>query len=497
MIGLPLLKAPPAGRETVWKFSGLDRRPAAPAGAVRAGTNLTAAALPCLRPREPRETVASYAAPTDLIAARGALAVIDGSDFIYDGQVRGQVGPGAHRMAVLGAKIVVFPEKAFYDVESGVFGALEVRVSGAAAFTDSAVTLAGASAFRAGDGVTVAGCAQAGNNKTAVVRAVEGDTLTFAEGCFTPGQEAAVTLTRAVPDLDCVIEKDNRLWGTHGNCICCSALGDPANWNVFEGLASDGWETAVGTDGPFTGAACLGSHLVFFKEDCIHKIYGVKPSNFQVQVSRLPGLMAGCPRGVVNVGERLYWWARDGLMAYGGSSVERLSDPLGEGTFTGAVLGAAGHVLYLSILCDGWPELLTFDLERGAWMPEDGTRALAFAALDRLYCLTADGLLALSGGEEEAAWTVEFGPWEREDGETALLNRVSVLADFDAPGELRVELSCDDGAYHPVCVRSVRRPGRVRAPVRLRRCRRFCIRLTVTGRATLRNLTVRGQRGGE
>ena len=284
MITMPRFRAPTLRRKSIWKFAGLDRRPAAADGAVREGRNLSAAGLPCLMARPARETAAVYTAATDLIAAHGALAVVDGTDFIYDGIVRGQVSAGAHQMAVMGKKIVIFPDKLFYDIGSQTFGALEVTVSGEATFGDHTLTLKGASAFRAGDGVTVSGCTDGDKNKTVVVQSVEGDTLTFYEGTFAAGAESGVTLTRAVPDLDWVIEKDNRLWGTHGNNICCSVPGDPSNWNVFEGLASDGWETAVGTDGAFTGAACLGSHLVFFKEDCVHKIYGAKPSNFQVQV---------------------------------------------------------------------------------------------------------------------------------------------------------------------------------------------------------------------
>lgn len=495
MISMPRMQAPTLRRKSLWNFSGLDRRPTAADSAVRAGRNLSAAALPCLTARAAREQIAAYDAPTDLIAAGGALAVIDGTDFIYDGVVRGQVGAGTHKMAVMGTKIVVFPDKVFYDMNSHTFGSLEVRVSGAAVFDDHTLTLTGASVFRAGDGITINGCADTEKNKTVVVREVDGDTLRFYEGTFAAGEETAVTLTRAVPDLDWVVEKDNRLWGTHDNCICCSVLGDPANWNVFEGLASDGWETAVGTDGAFTGAACLGSHLVFFKEDCIHKVYGAKPSNFQVQVSRLPGVVQDAPRGLTLHDERLYWWSRDGLVSYGGTSLVRLSEPLGADNYTEAVLGAYGHLLYVSVQHNGAPELLTYDLERNAWMPEDDTRVLAFAGLDRLYALTEDGLTALSGGAEEFTWTAELGPFDMEADESGLMDRLSVLAEYAAHGELLAELSFDDGPFRVAARRVVGRAGRLCIPLRLQRCGRFRIRLTLPQGAVLRNVALLGRKG--
>ena len=143
MITMPRLKAPTLRRKSIWKFSGLDCRPAASDGAVRGGRNISAAGLPCLQARPGRETVASYPGGTDLIAAHGAPAVINGTDFIYDGVVCGQVRKGMHKMAVMGTKIVVFPEKVFYDIASQTFGALEARVSGAATFGDHTLTLAG------------------------------------------------------------------------------------------------------------------------------------------------------------------------------------------------------------------------------------------------------------------------------------------------------------------------------------------------------------------
>jgi len=65
-----------------------------------------------------------------------------------------------------------------------------------------------------------------------------------------------------IPDMDYVVESNNRLWGCkYGlidgqvvNEIYASKLGDFRNWRCFMGLSTDSYAAGVGTDGPFTGA---------------------------------------------------------------------------------------------------------------------------------------------------------------------------------------------------------------------------------------------------
>ena len=352
MAEYPYLRGTAASRTQTDQFSGLDRRVRAAPGAVRAGMGLCAGALPALRPCPAAVKVRSLDACTDLFTAHGALIWTSGGRLYVDGIDRGGVRETRHQMAVLGRRLVLFPEKKYLTLgEDGSLADMEARAQGAATFTERTIEIAGTEGFRAGDGVTITGCTRnPENNKTAVVRAVEDGALVFSEGCFLPGGENIVQVTRTVPDLDFVCEKDNRLWGVHGNAICCSALGDPLNWMAYEGLATDGFETEVGTDGAFTGIAAASSHVLCFKEDCVHKVYGAKPSNFQVQVSQHSGRRrpaASAPSA--NLGETVYWWARDGLMAYGGGIPDRLSAPLGEAALHRRCARAQdGHHLWLS-----------------------------------------------------------------------------------------------------------------------------------------------------
>ncbi len=115
---------------------------------------------------------------------------------------------------------------------------------------------------------------------------------------------APVKLERRVPDLDFVTEQGNRVWGCSRkeNSIYACALGDPTNWYSYRGIASDSYAVSVGSDGAFTGAAsCLG-YLLFFKENCIHKLYGYEAKRLPDEQRAVPG--RGGKRGKEPVRDR-------------------------------------------------------------------------------------------------------------------------------------------------------------------------------------------------
>ena len=103
------------------------------------------------------------------------------------------------------------------------------------------------------------------------------------------GLAVSITLERRVPELDFVTEQGNRVWGCSKkeNTIYACRLGDPTNWYSYRGIASDSYAVSVGSDGAFTGAASCMGYVLFFKENCIHKLYGSKPSDYQLSSVRL------------------------------------------------------------------------------------------------------------------------------------------------------------------------------------------------------------------
>ena len=235
-----------------------------------------------------------------------------------------------------------------------------------------------------------------------------------------------VTISRKMPAMDFVIENDNRLWGCrYGlnndgevvNELYSCKLGDFKNWNCFMGISTDSYAVSLGSDGQFTGAITHAGQPLFFKENCLHKVYGQIPANFQVQTTACRGVQKGCSRSLAIVNEILYYKARHAVCAYDGSLPVEMSAALGEERYENAVAASHGNKYYISMAKTGTGEsiLFVYDTAKGMWHKEDGLSAYLFCSCrDELYCTTGDGniITMLGSGEpyeETVLWMFETG----------------------------------------------------------------------------------------
>lgn len=246
--------------------------------------------------------------------------------------------------------------------------------------------------FEAGDGITISGLTNESLldfNGTMVIEEA-GDRYIIVKGLLdetgVPG--ASFTIKRVMPKMDFIVESGNRLWGcrygpdANGNVvneIYASKLGDFKNWNCFEGISTDSYAATVGTDGIFTGATTHLGYPIFFKENCMHKVYGNFPSNFQIQTTTCRGVQAGCDRSLAIVNEVLYYKARSGICAYDGSLPVEISSALGDISYSNAVAGGLGNKYYISMAeADESYHLFVYDTLKGMWHKEDDTQASIF-----------------------------------------------------------------------------------------------------------------------
>lgn len=240
-------------------------------------------------------------------------------------------------------------------------------------------------------------------------------------------QSSPITLTRTMPDLDFVIESNNRLWGCrygeddNGNFvnqIYASALGDFKNWSVFSGTAADSYYATVGTSGPFTGAVNYMGYPVFFKEDCIHTVYGAYPSQYQINTTIARGVQKGSHKSLAIINEVLYYKSSDGVMAYTGSLPAVISNKLGKNQYYNAIACGFRDKLYISMCTEennlDTSELYIYDINCGTWYKESGINAsVMLPTKDDVYYLSDFVLKSLFGTgeitEDEVEWFVESG----------------------------------------------------------------------------------------
>lgn len=361
------------------------------------------------------------------------------------------------------------------------------------------------------DGVTVSGLTGtlAEYNGDHVLHAADADYLVIPGILAAPVSAAAVTVARTVPDMDYVTECGNRIWGckyglVNGqsvNEIYASALGDFRNWNRFRGLSTDSFAAGRGSDGPFTAAVTHLGHPLFFKEDCIEKVYPAADGAHRIVTVEGRGVQRGCWRSAAVVGETLYYKSRDGVCAYDGSLPVPVGRALGETPYEDARAGSAGELYWLSMR-DGsgaW-HLFTYDTARRLWHRQDGTRAQMFACVrGSLHWIdeTASALICADGDSEEPfAWSVTSGPLGCDLAENRYVSRLVIRC--DTAGSVAVALRYDeDGTWQDKGTYSPGGLGSFVVPAPPRRCDHLRVRLSGTAPCRILSLSRLIQRGSD
>lgn len=197
--------------------------------------------------------------------------------------------------------------------------------------------------------------------------------------------KGTASVSRKVPDMDFVTVCDNRLWGCSSakNEIYACALGDPKNWNRFLGISTDSYAASIGSPGDFTGAITHMGYVLFMKEDCIHRIYGNRPANFQLTTLNCRGVEKGSERSLVIVNETLFYKSRHDICMLGSGLPVSISEPLGNIKYHSASAGQHNSKYYISMKDnDDNGVMLVYDTVKGMWHKEDDIYASYFASVD-------------------------------------------------------------------------------------------------------------------
>ena len=323
-----------------------------------------------------------------------------------------------------------------------------------------------------------------------------------------------VELERRVPDMDYLTECDNRVWGCSNkeNVIYACKLGDPTNWFSYRGIAADSYAVTVGSDGPFTGAATCMGYALFFKENTLHKLYGSKPSDFQLSSLRCRGVARNAARSLCVLNETLYYLSPDGVMAWDGSIPAKVSAALDAGRLANvkqAVGGALDGRYYLHVSRENEVRLLVYDTERGLWHEEDVCSFEMASTGGQLYLWDGRALWAADPSREAAGQRseeteqgVEFalttGDLGLDSPEERYLSRLTLRLDAACRSQVTVEVSYDGGPWENAAALTVEGPRR-NCDLHLvpRRCASLRLRLWGYGQITLRSLakTFSGAKG--
>ena len=620
----------PAGdkfrREVRTEWGGINLNESAGDGELIEALNMSSRAFPLLANARMSRTgiPADIAVPYTYDGKLGYIHKVATDYFLYDptrptaaSKLLRQGDILSLQTAILGTRMVMTQIKQMYDFSDGTLTDMDAAqtVSGAF-FTDG--YYAGVAAenntlyspgaawgtnFSLGDAVTISGCDEGANNKTAIIREIDGDSLRFYENTFadgwrwystsggalpagvyrfqqngvwksftapeipsntiirshgneidwkagdlittlmldnptkTTGTELGftdgmysygdITVTRTVPDMDFVCVNENRVWGCKGDTIYASKLGDPLNFNVFDGLSTDSWSVDTGTPGDFTGCCSFQGYPTFFKENAVFRIMGDEPRSFTLRKLNIQGVKKGSNFSIVEIRSSLYYLSRVGILQWnGGDYPTVISGALGgePGMLRQANAGTDSLRYYAWLYMYQYDEsfnayvsvykLCVFDTRYGTWheiavdepyvtnirFTGDGangwmiTRDITPQGLGYVYALHEFN----SGSDTDTEWRVTFADSTRAY-KTALTGSESkkgvlrLLIRCRLAGTMKIWLAYDGGDFEEAAAfggeDGMEKGSRV-VPLVLRRCDFWQLRLTGTGDAVIYSIAV-------
>lgn len=363
--------------------------------------------------------------------------------------------------------------------------------------------------FKKYDGVTLSGASVSDEDTLGQIEALNGDIILMdaaEDYVIVTGildhdvaqMVGQISISRKVPRMKYVCESGNRLWGCfYGmsdgvmvNEIYACKLGDFRNWRCFMGIASDSYVASVGTDGDFTGAVTYLGYPTFFKENCIHKVYGSMPSAYQIQTTQCRGVQKGSEKSLAILNEILYYKSMTDICAYDGSLPTGISEQMG-GVMYKEACGGAGNGRYMVSMRDmaGAWHMFTFDPVRGLWHREDDTHAIGFTAWGQeMYFIDADKntvmtVFGTEGAPEDAVeWSAESGLIGYEMPDRKYVSRFNIRMRLDAGASLTLEIEYDSsGEWQEQGTVTGAGTDAFVFPVIPRRCDHFRIRLSGKG----------------
>ena len=368
--------------------------------------------------------------------------------------------------------------------------------------------------FKDLDGVTVSGVEAIEGSR--IVQHVTADSMVLI-GLVPQSvtvEAGKLRITRKMPEMDYVVECQNRLWGCfYGvkdgqtiNEIYCCALGDFKNWERYAGISTDSYRASVGTDGKWTGAITYLGYPLFWKENHLHKVYVDEGGAHQIQDTACRGVQEGCGKSLQVVNDRLYFKSRSGVCAYDGSLPENTGYSLGQELFSEAVGGNLRGKYYLSMHGEAGWNLFVYDTKNGIWMKEDDTHALAMATLkDELYILDAEtkqffGASGRAAGTKEKAvqWSATTNIIGYSDAGQKYVSRFAVRLRLEDGATAQFSIEYDSNGIWLPCGSIV--GNRIKSailPVKPRRCDHFRIRITGFGTMQIYSISKIYEKGSD
>lgn len=319
-----------------------------------------------------------------------------------------------------------------------------------------------------------------------------------------------VKLSRKMPVMDFVIENNNRLWGCrYGlnadretvNEIYASKQGDFKNWSCYAGISTDSYAVTVGSDGEFTGAVSYGNYPLFFKENYIHRISGVIPSQFSVVTTKCRGVQKGSERSIAILNEALFYKSASDICIYQGALPTSISAKIGDIPYKNAVAGAVNNKYYISMQdSTGENTLFVYDSSTGIWSKEDNIPIQQFCtAGTQLYFISGNDLISPTGDgetkESEFDWFAQSGIMGYSIVNNKYVGKLNIR--LQSAERISVYIQYDSGTWELLTSVQCHGTRLYSIPIKPHRCDHFAIRIEGTGECRIFGISKTIEQGSD
>lgn len=305
---------------------------------------------------------------------------------------------------------------------------------------------------------------------------------------------------RQVPDIKYVTEAMNRLWACNAsNEIYATGLGDPFNWNRFEGISTDSWAVTVGSDGDFTGAITYLGYPTFFKENSLIKIAISANGAHQTKETICRGVQKGSSKSLCVVNEILYYKAQTSMVAYDGSLPQSISAKLGDlSDFKNCICGRHKENLYVLGTQNSKRHIFVYDTLKRMWAEEDDANFTALVTWNNVLTGVENAALQFFDTVNLSLvreiyklidWMCETDNYDYYTPDSKYLHRITVKMTMTAGASAEVWISYNDGTYERLfAMHSI---GTKVYPLTIipRRCDRYKLLIKGKGNATIHQIT--------
>lgn len=323
---------------------------------------------------------------------------------------------------------------------------------------------------------------------------------------------------------------NNRMFACNaeGNCVHSSVIGKPYDFTTLEdGEASADWIEVVSA-GQFTGIAAFGGYVYYFKEHCVHKLYGSSPTDWQLVMLPVNGVEEGADKSVAVENDVCIYKSTDGFYLFDGTKSYKISGNLGRNTvLPDECEKSLSYIEYSSCIfkgkyyCSAYDRiekkytLYTYDTSTGLWCAEELNTGNGFYELMRtsrdVYGIKSDdsgtSLVSLCSGGEFSMdnryetsfdWRVESGDMTLGYANNKYISKIQIRAEGEAGTEIHVKIIADrkenksvEFEFYPDTLDSYSYSPK---PIR---CDNFRVLLSGTGQAKIYSITLTVSEGSE